>query len=218
MNNVFGEELPAILTDEELIKNFKDYKEGSSEAREIIIIHNLRFVLSIVHKKYNWYKNFEELVMIGTIGLIKAVDNYDMSKEIRFITFASKCIENEIMMYFRKEKRHIGITSYDEIVEKELNENKVNLFTKSDFYSDVTKNYEVKETLCEMQEIINNLNDDEKLLYELYFVKKLTQDEISSLLNITQSYTSRKIKRLIEKIKNIAIKKDVIQYSDKKKR
>ena len=205
MDKIFGYNIPPILAEEETQKYLKEYKEGNIKARELLIIHNINLVLYIVCKKYAEYHSKEELVMSGIIGLIKAVDNYKSSKQNKFSTFAIKCIDNEIITYLRKEQKHYNNTSYEEIIESR----ELDIMDYSS--SNIIEDYENKESIKELQEIIKNLSDDYRELYEMYFVKKMPQKEIASLLNVTQGYVSKKTKKLIYKIKKEVIKNNTVE-------
>lgn len=205
MDKIFGYNIPPILAEEETQKYLKEYKEGLIKARETLIIHHINLVLCIIYKRYAEYYNKDELVMSGIIGLIKAVDNYKFSKQNKFSTFATKCIDNEIITYLRKEQKHYNNTSYEEIIESR----ELDIMDYSS--SNIAKDYENKESINELQEIIKNLSDDYRELYEMYFVKKMPQKEIASLLNVTQGYVSKKTKKLIYKIKKEVIKNNTVE-------
>lgn len=195
-NNSF----PRPLSKEEEEKFFKKAKAKDKKAIEILIKHNLRLVAHIVKKYYFNSNDQEDLISIGTIGLIKAVKNYDFTKNIRFATFASRCIENEILMYFRQIKKNIN-NLYLMEDSSSLNNN----FYDSEKQKDV---FEIVDFRCKsylLYAFINKiLTKRERSViifrYGLYSKTPLTQKETAKKLKISRSYVSRIEKKAVEKL------------------
>ena len=198
INNVFfvgsADKLPEPLTKEEEIELVLKSMEGSSEAKNKLIEHNLRLVVFLSKKYESTGIDLEDLVSIGTIGLIKGVNTYKLDKNIKLATYASRCIDNEILMYLRKNKRRKGEVSLEDI-----------LGTDDDI---VTKDlvHEVEKKL--LYEEISKLNKRDKeimvLRYGLYDNEELTQKDVASLLGISQSYISRIEKKVIKRLKYLS--------------
>lgn len=191
---------PRPLSKEEEKKYFKKAKNNDKKAIEILIKHNLRLVAHIVKKYYSNSNDQEDLISIGTIGLIKAVKNYDFTKNIKFATFASRCIENEILMYFRQIKKNINNLC--------LMEDSSNL--NNDFYDPEKQRdiFEIVDFRCKsylLYEFINKiLTKRERSViifrYGLYSKIPLTQKETAKKLKISRSYVSRIEKKAVEKL------------------
>ena len=201
-NNTFP--LPLDEKDEELYLN--KLKEGDKKAKSILIERNLRLVAHIV-KKYSFpNKDVDELISIGTVGLIKAIDSFDSSKGTRLATYASRCIENEILMYLRKNNKKKTEVSFDEPLNIDLDGNELLL-------SDVlgTENDEIYKIIEEeidrdlLVMALDRLSDREKQIMELRFglidkgIEK-TQKEVAGMLGISQSYISRLEKKIISRL------------------
>lgn len=186
---------------------FKKFKEGDKRAREAIIEHNLRLVAHIVKKYYSSSSCQDDLVSIGIIGLIKSIDTYDIDRGAKFTTYASKCIQNEILMYFRSQKKHQNEVSLSETIDIDKDGNPL---TYSDIIScddTIAEGIELKIYSRKAVEIIKRvLNEREKqiivLRYGLNNRRPITQREIADLLKISRSYVSRIEKSALEKIKD----------------
>lgn len=198
-----------VMNENELQSNFKKYKTGDLKAREKIIKSNIRLVI-LVAKKYNVEGcDLEDLVSIGTIGLIKAVDTYDIKRQIRFSTYAVRCINNEILMSIRKnktKKNSIQTVNIEDALLCDFDGNELKYLDiledkNSDFVTEIIDNFLSSELLS----IINSLTEKEKMLITLYFGfdgKKYRQKEIAHILGISQSYISRMISNILKKIKS----------------
>ena len=212
INNVFfvgsADKLPEPLTKEEETELVLKSMEGSSEAKNKLIEHNLRLVVFLSKKYESTGIDLEDLVSIGTIGLIKGVNTYKLDKNIKLATYASRCIDNEILMYLRKNKRRKGEVSFEDSLSFDAEGNELHLEdilgTDDDI---VTKDlvHEVEKKL--LYEEISKLNKRDKeimvLRYGLYDNEELTQKDVASLLGISQSYISRIEKKVIRRLKNI---------------
>lgn len=214
-NGIGNVSFPKPLSEEEEIRCIKEYKNGSLEARNILIEHNLRLVAHISKKYISAVKlssvDFDDLVSIGTIGLIKGIDSFNPEKNVRVVTYVSRCIENEILMYIRSTKKSIGDIFLQDPVGHDFDGNEITVM-------DVIRSEEnpVPDEVgqrIEMADIINKMSDvlDErellilKMRYGLYRGEEITQREIADMLGISRSYVSRIEKKALKKI-NDAVK------------
>ena len=180
-------------------------------ARNKLIEHNLRLVAHIVKKYENTTYDTDDLIGIGTIGLIKGIDSYTKEKDTRITTYVARCIENEILMHFRSNKKHLNNVSLDDSIGIDKDGNSINLI---DVLEDTKSSLEDKVNLIQNIELlnkyINKLNKREKEIiikrYGLNNTKEMTQKEIANELNISRSYVSRIEKRAITKILKYFIK------------
>lgn len=194
--------LPAPLEREEEKKLLKEYASGSQEARSILIERNLRLVVYIAKKFENAGVNVEDLISIGTIGLIKAVNTFKMDKNIKLATYASRCIENEILMYLRRTSKLKSEVSLDEPLNVDWDGNELLLSdilgTEGDLVYHRLED-EVNRKL--LYGAMTKLDPREKELMEMRFGlrsgKEMTQKEVADKLGISQSYISRLEKRII---------------------
>ena len=199
--------LPPPLTREEESSLVRRVHAGDSEARSTMIERNLRLVVYIARKFENTGISIEDLISIGTIGLIKAVKSFNPDKNIKLATYASRCIENEILMVLRKTSRLKLEVSFDEPLNTDWDGNELLLSdilgTDSDLVSRDLDSAIEKEMLYNA---IKTLNPREKnivrLRYGLGQEKEHTQKEVADMMGISQSYISRLEKRIIEKLKN----------------
>ena len=183
-------------------------KDGDREAREILIERNLRLVAHIV-KKYNTNeREIDDLISIGTIGLIKAIDTFDAEKGIRLATYASRCIENELLMMLRNGKKQSkDVYLYEPIgADKEGNEiNLLDIIESVD--EDVVETMELSENVKKLYQYLDDiLSTREKQIiimrYGLYGDDEVTQREIADMLGISRSYVSRIEKKALKKLRN----------------
>lgn len=186
---------------------FSEFRAGSRQARDLLIEHNLRLVAHIVKKYTQPERDNEDLLSIGTVGLIKAVDSFDESKGIRLGTYAARCIENELLMHFRAGKKNAKeIYLYDPIgTDKEGNAISLLEIIEAE-EEDYTDRFERKEKLTVLPRLLAaNLEEREKeiitLRYGLAGGKELTQREIADLLSISRSYVSRIEKKALRKLR-----------------
>ncbi len=199
--NVF----PEPLSKEEEEKYIIKMLSGDKEARSILIEHNLRLVAHIVKKYDNLKEDSDDLISMGTIGLIKGIDSYSPNKNVKLTTYVAKCAENEILMYFRSNKKNINNVSLNEPIGLDKDGNEIT-------YEDVIKenNTEIiddvflKENINLLKKYINVLNPREKkiivLRYGLLNEEEQTQKEIAKNLHISRSYVSRIEKRALIKM------------------
>lgn len=198
---------PQPLSTKEEQEYLKRYMGGSKEARDVLIERNLRLVAHIV-KKYNINdKEIDDLISIGTIGLIKAIDTFDLSKGIRLATYASRCIDNELLMMLRSGKKQSReIYLYEPIgADKEGNEiNLLDIMESVD--EDIVERMELIENIKKLYQYVEEaLSEREKhiikLRYGLEGGNEVTQREIADRLGISRSYVSRIEKKALKKLK-----------------
>lgn len=198
--------LPEPLSKEDEYNYLVKAQNGDIEAKNKLIEHNLRLVVYLSKKYDNTKIDLEDLVSIGTIGLIKGISTYKVDKNIKLATYASRCIDNEILMYLRKNKKRNADVSLEESLSYDSEGNELHLEdilgTEDDI---VTKNIEDDDMKKTLIEEINKLPKRDKeiisLRYGLFGKKEITQKELAKKLNISQSYISRIEKKVIKKIK-----------------
>lgn len=199
--------LPSPLTKEEEAKYLKLLGDGSEEARSVLIERNLRLVVYIARKFENTGINIEDLISIGTIGLIKAVNTFDIDRNIKLATYASRCIENEILMYLRRTSRMRQEVSFDEPLNVDWDGNELLLSDILGTEPDViTKGLESEVEAELLQRALSGLNEREQQIMRLRFglqnEKRKTQKDVADLLGISQSYISRLEKKIIKQLKS----------------
>jgi len=199
-------EFPPPLSDEEESECIKALEQNDMAARNKLIEHNLRLVAHIVKKYYAQSKNQDDLTSIGTIGLIKAVDTYKNGSGTRFATYASKCIQNEILMYFRSRKKLSAEVSLSDTIDIDKDGNPLTYMDVISAPDTIAEELDLKMMSEKAKRIIMNcLDDREKQIivyrYGLNGDKPLTQRELSNKLKISRSYVSRIEKSALEKIK-----------------
>lgn len=169
---------------------------GDKEARNKLVEHNLRLVAHIIKKYYGTQSEQDDLVSIGTIGLIKAVDTYDMNKNIRLSSYASRCIENEILMHFRNAKKSAQDISLNETIDTDKDGNPLTLLDIMAVDDNIIDTLNLKFNSRKLGQYINEeLDEREKkiiiLRYGLNGKEPMTQKNVAKLLNISRSYVSR---------------------------
>ena len=201
-----SENLKAPLPKEEEDILVLDYNNtGNLKSRNTLIEHNLRLVVYVAKKYETNLFNLEDLISIGTLGLIKAINTYKLDKNIKLATYASRCIENEILMYLRKNQKNRLEISLDEPLKADYDGNELLLKDiMQDSSIDIFKEMDDKENLLELEKAVNELKDNEKEIisyrYGLFGKDELTQKETADLLGISQSYISRLEKKIIKKL------------------
>ena len=201
------ETLPPPLTKEEEQKIMNELQNGIEDNRELLIIHNLRLVVYIAKKFENKTTSTEDLVSIGTIGLMKAVKTFNPEKNIKLATYASRCIENEILMHLRARKKTSREVSLYEPIGTDREGNEIQLFDviETDDQEAHRKIEEKDDILKLYQHVESKLSTRERLVlkmrYGLYNEEEYTQREIAKLLGISRSYVSRIEKSAIEKLR-----------------
>ena len=200
-NNLF----PDPLSDEEEEKHLKLMKEGNLDSRNILVEHNLRLVAHIVKKFDHKVGDQDDLISIGTIGLIKGIDTYEIGKSVKLTTYCARCIQNEILMYYRSNNKYSKDISINESIgfDKEGNEITILDVLKSE-KPDFAMDLHTKENIKLLNKYINVLNEREKDIvmkrYGLFNKKEQTQKHIAKNLGISRSYVSRIEKRALIKM------------------
>lgn len=200
--------LPEPLSKEEEDKYVSLFLKGDTKARDKLIEHNLRLVVFLAKKYENTKIDLEDLVSIGTIGLIKGVNTYQNDKNIKLATYASRCIDNEILMYLRKTKKKRTEVSFEDSLSFDSEGNELHLEdvlgTDSDLVSDEFEKSQERKYIARE---INKLQGRERqimiLRYGLNNTESYTQKEVADMLGISQSYISRIEKKVIKNIRNL---------------
>lgn len=201
------EVLPAPLKAEEESEIMRRIENGDNTAREPLITHNLRLVVYIAKKFESPGINVEDLISIGTIGLIKAVNTFCPSRNIKLATYASRCIENEILMYLRKSAQQKNEISIDEPLNIDWDGNELLISDVLGSENDmVNLRIEQESEQKQLMTAVRHLGERELSIMELRFglngKKEHTQKEVADLLGISQSYISRLEKKIIRKLKH----------------
>lgn len=202
-----SDKLPAPLNEEDELKLLKRLMNKDKEAKNILVEKNLRLVVYIAKKFESSGINIEDLISIGTIGLMKAINSYDLSKNIKLATYASRCIENEILMYLRKNNKIKTEISIDEPINIDSEGNDLSLGDILGTDNDsIYKSVEEEENKKILKNAIQGLNKREKTIMQLRYgfdgKDELTQKEVADRLGISQSYISRLEKKVINNLRN----------------
>ena len=200
--------LPPPLSKEEEENEVRKSNLGDINARNKLIEHNLRLVVYLSKKYDNTMYDLEELVSIGTLGLIKAIKTYKLDKNIKLATYASRCIDNEILMFLRKNKKRMSEVSFEDSINFDSEGNELHIEdvfgTEDDIVEKMVEDKDDKKLLINF---INNLNErDKKIIeqrYGLFGKNELTQKQLADKLDISQSYISRIEKKVIRKLKSL---------------
>ena len=196
---------PEPLSKEEEDLLIKEMLNGNKNARNKLIEHNLRLVAHIVKKYENSKEDVDDLISIGTIGLIKGIDTFSNKNGAKLTTYAARCVENEILMFYRSEKKNSKNISINESVGFDKDGNEISFLDilktpNPDYVSDIALQDDIKS----LYKYIENLSSREKEIlikrYGLYNHKEMTQKEIAGKLKISRSYVSRSEKRALTKI------------------
>ena len=182
-------------------------EQGDDSARELLIVHNLRLVVYIARKFENSGVGIEDLISIGTIGLIKAVNTFSPSRNIKLATYASRCIENEILMFLRKASQYKNELSIDEPLNIDWDGNELLLSDILGTDEDVVNgNIENEAERSILIDAVEKLPERERCIMKMRFGipggKEMTQKEVADIIGISQSYISRLEKRIIKKLKS----------------
>lgn len=183
-------------------------KEGNLEARNVLVEYNLRLVAHIVKKYQTGARSTEDLISIGTIGLIKAINTYDIKKGSRLVTYASRCIENEILMRLRQERKEAKEVSLYEPIGTDKEGNEINLMDIiSSDEENTLNNIIVSDNITRVKDVFFSVLDKREqsvliLRYGLYSHEEMTQKDIASLLGISRSYVSRIEKKALLKLRS----------------
>ena len=197
---------PPPLSKEEEHELFVRTRKGDSAARNKLIEHNLRLVAHIVKKYYTGAPDQDDLISVGTIGLIKAIDSFNIENGARFATYAGKCLQNEILMYFRSQKKHSGVTSINEPVDIDKDGNPLTYLEIIASPDDIVDSIDRKIKLEKIIKAIKNVltERERKIIMLRYGLNKsgrhYAQRDVARMLGISRSYVSRIEKSAIDKI------------------
>lgn len=201
------ESFPKPLTPQEEAECFKRYKAGDKQARDCLIEKNLRLVAHIVKKYMSTGKEQEELISVGVVGLVKAVNTFNADKGHKLVTYVARCIENEILMLLRSEKKLVREVSLYEPIGTDKEGNEINLLDimeseETDMAAQIALSGDVKRLYKLIDKV---LTKREKMIvskrYGLYQQTPVTQREIAKMMGISRSYVSRIEKRAVEKLR-----------------
>ena len=196
---------PPPLDKEQETEYFLAAAKGDADAREKLILHNLRLVAHIVKKYYPVAKNQEDLISIGSIGLVKAVDSFRIENGARFATYGAKCIQNEILMYFRSQKKLCAEVSLGETIDVDRDGNPLTYIDIVCSDENVVEEVQTKIQVEKAMHLVETvLTDRERQIvimrYGLYGTRSATQREIARTLGISRSYVSRIEKSALSKL------------------
>ena len=203
-----GGSFPKPLTEKQEREYLEKSANGDIAARNMLVEHNLRLVAHIIKKYYGTQSEQDDLVSIGTIGLIKGINTFNPEKKIKLATYASRCIENEILMYLRRNNRVKLEVSFDEPLNTDWDGNELLLSDILGTDEDVIyKDLETEVEISLLKKAMLSLNERERQIIELRFGvnrvenKELTQKEVADILGISQSYISRLEKKIMARLK-----------------
>lgn len=187
-------------------------RQGDAAARNKLIEHNLRLVSHIVKKYYTTARDQDDLVSVGTVGLIKAIDSFDIENGTRFATYAGKCLQNEILMYFRAQKKHAGVTSINDPVDIDKDGNPLTyleiIAAPDDIVDSIDRKIKLEKILKAIKTVLTER--ERKIMMLRYGLNKsgthYAQRDVAQMLGISRSYVSRLEKSAIDKIKEYANK------------
>lgn len=203
----YSTSFPPSISKEEETEAFKRLENGDTSAQNYLIEHNLRLVAHIVKKFYDTNQSQDELISTGTLGLIKAVSSFDYKKGSKFSSYASRCIENEILMAFRSRKKSSNEISIYDPVDTDKDGNSLTLIDIMEDETDTEKKAEFNIQSGKLQEIMKNCLDERefniiKLRYGLENCREMPQREVAKILGISRSYVSRIEKKALKKLKD----------------
>ena len=198
--------LPAPLSKKQESEILEQIENGNTENRDKLVVHYLRLVVYIARKFENTGIGIEDLVSIGTVGLIKAVNTFCPSKKIKLATYASRCIENEILMYLRKTANKKNEVSIEEPLNVDWDGNELLLSDVLGSDGDtVGRDLEMQDERNQLLEVVKKLDERERTImtmrFGLFGSKEYTQKQVADMLGISQSYISRLEKRIIERLR-----------------
>ena len=202
-----GGSFPRPLKADEERMYLERYAAGDLEARNVLIEHNLRLVAHIVKKYYTQSSNQDDLISIGTIGLIKGISTFKADKNVRLATYASRCIENEILMHFRSQKKLQGEVSLSDTLDGDGDGNSLSLMDEISVDDDMLENLDARDSCIQVRQYVERcLSDREKMIitmrYGLNNQPPKTQREIAAQSGISRSYVSRIEKKALKKLKD----------------
>lgn len=198
---------PSPLSAEEEKKYLDRWLQGDIEARNILVEHNLRLVAHIIKKYYTQTNDVDDLISIGTIGLIKGINTYKPDKGVRLATYASRCCENEILMYFRSQKKTLGDVSLSDALDTDSDGNSLSLMDIISQDEELSEKVGNLEICLKLRELVNTVLTDREakiisMRYGLDNRPPKTQRETADACGISRSYVSRIEKKALDKLKN----------------
>ena len=196
---------PRPLSAQEEREALARFAGGDMEARNLLIEHNLRLVAHVIKKYYTTASDQDDLVSIGTVGLIKAISTYNPEKEVKLPTYACKCIQNEIFMHFRRQRRRQGEVSLNEPIDQSGDDNPLSMLDVISADDVVLDRMERMEMIQLIRQLVEECLDEREkniinLRYGLQGNQVLAQREVSQILDISRSYVSRLEKKALEKL------------------
>lgn len=201
---------PKPLSEEEESECIEKYKNGDTDARNILIEHNLRLVAHVAKKYTSSGRiasvDFDDIISIGTIGLIKGIDSFNSDKNVRLATYAARCIENEILMYIRSSKKYSNDMFLQDPVGHDFDGNEITVMdmVKSDddpVPDEVSDRIDIMRMIQKIEEVLDEREREIiKMRYAIYGGEEITQREIAAMLGISRSYVSRIEKKALKKI------------------
>ena len=201
---------PKPLSEEEESECIEKYKNGDTDARNILIEHNLRLVAHVAKKYTSSGRiasvDFDDIISIGTIGLIKGIDSFNADKNVRLATYAARCIENEILMYIRSSKKYSNDMFLQDPVGHDFDGNEITVMdmVKSDddpVPDKVSDRIDIMRMIQKIEEVLDEREREIiKMRYAIYGGEEITQREIAAMLGISRSYVSRIEKKALKKI------------------
>ena len=202
-----GGSFPRPLKAEEEKRYLERYAAGDMEARNVLIEHNLRLVAHIIKKYYTQTGSQDDLISIGTIGLIKGISTFKPDKNVRLATYASRCIENEILMHFRSQKKLQGEVSLSDTLDSDGEGNALSLMDVISVDDDMLENLDARDSCIQVRKLVEEcLEEREKMIitmrYGLDNKPPRTQREIAAESGISRSYVSRIEKKALTKLKD----------------
>ena len=201
------ESFPPPLNKNEEAEAFAKMRNGDKKARELIIERNLRLVSHIIRKYYSTYKNTDELLSVGSFGLIKAVDSFKSEYGTRFATYGAKCVQNEILMYFRSQKKQQNEVSINDTIDMDKDGNPLTYLDVISTDENIADKIDLKIHTTKLLRLVDEILDKRELeivtlRYGLRGYKPLTQREVAAHLKISRSYVSRIEKHALEKLRD----------------
>ena len=197
---------PKPMTQKEEQEYLQRAKAGDMEARNILIERNLRLVAHIMKKYYTQVSDQEDLISIGTIGLIKGIETFDMEKGARLATYAARCVENEILMYFRSQKKRAQDVSLSDVIDVGNDGSPLELMDVVGEESDLLEQVESRETVAQLRRALSRcLTQQERQVIELRYglsgLPPMRQREVAQCTGISRSYISRIEKKALQKLR-----------------
>ena len=211
-----GYKLPKPLSKQEVYELLEKIKQGDELAREKLVEHNIRLVLYEVTGRFKSVEyDKKDLVSIGNVGLMKAITTFDTFKKVEFATYATRCIDNEILMFLRKLKKDQNVDSLDRTINHDKDGNELKIEDTIIDETDIVEEYTDNETHQIIRQIVKDLPDRDREIIMLHFGfyndKTHTQKEIADMMSISKSYVSRLITKIVKKLGQQLQQKGVIE-------